>query len=216
MAERLLIVGAGGFAKEVAQIARRMDPRLEVWKSISYVAASPAEIGGRRPFGSIDYSDADVLSGAITADVVIGIGDPEQRYRAASRYAELRVLSFPNLIDPSVEIDRELVALGKGNVIHQRAVLTCDIAIGDFNILNKGCIVAHDVHVGSFNDVHPAASLHGHSRLGDRCVVGAGARVLPNVCVADRTVIGAGAVLHRGVSEPGQVYAGVPAKRLRQ
>jgi sugar O-acyltransferase (sialic acid O-acetyltransferase NeuD family) len=215
MAERLLVVGTGGFAKEVAQIARRMDPHLDVWNSISYVAASPAEIGQRRPYGLIDCCDADVLSGAVTADVVIAIGDPEQRRRAASHYAELPVLSFPNLIDPSVEVDREFVALGRGNVIHRHVVLTCDIVIGDFNVFNKSCIVAHDVHVGSFNDVHPAASLHGHVRLGNGCVVGAGARVLPKVSVADRTVIGAGAVLHRSVCEPGHVYAGVPARRLR-
>jgi sugar O-acyltransferase (sialic acid O-acetyltransferase NeuD family) len=215
MAERLLIVGTGGYAKEVAQIARRIDPRLHVWKSISYVATSPAEIGQPRPYGTIDYSDTDVLSGAVTADIIIGIGDSELRCRVASRYTELPILSFPNLIDPSVEIDRDLVALGKGNVIHRGVVLTCDIVVGDFNLFNKGCIVAHDVQVGSFNDVHPAASLHGYSRLGNGCVVGAGARVLPKVSVADRTTIGAGAILLRAVTEPGHVYAGIPAKRLR-
>jgi sugar O-acyltransferase (sialic acid O-acetyltransferase NeuD family) len=215
MAKRLLIVGAGGYAKEVAQIARRVDPHRDIWDSISYVAASPADVGQPRPFGTIDYSDADILSGTVTADIVIGIGDPELRSRAASRYTELPVFSFPNLIDPSVEIDHELVALGKGNVIHRNAILTCDIVIGDFNIFNKGCIVAHDVSVGSFNNMNPAASLHGYSRLGDGCLVGAGARVLPDVSVADRTTIGAGAVLLRNVSDPGHVYVGVPAKKLR-
>jgi sugar O-acyltransferase (sialic acid O-acetyltransferase NeuD family) len=215
MAKRLLIIGTGGYAKEAAQIARRIDPRLHIWNSISYVAASPAEVGQARPYGTVDYSDSDVLSGAVTADVIIAIGDPELRCRAASRYTELPALSFPTLIDPSVEIDRDLVAHGKGNVIHQRVMLTCDIVIGDFNLLNKGCIVAHDVQVGSFNTVHPAASLHGSSRLGNGCMVGAGARVLPNVSVADRTTIGAGAVLLRTVAEPGHVYAGVPAERLR-
>ena len=119
MAERLLIVGTGGHAKEVAQIARRIDPSRKVWKSISYVAASPAEVGQARPYGTIDYSDSDVLSGAVAADVIIGIGDLELRCRTASRYTELPVLSFPNLIDPSVEIDHDFVALGKGNVIHR-------------------------------------------------------------------------------------------------
>jgi sugar O-acyltransferase (sialic acid O-acetyltransferase NeuD family) len=215
MAKRLLIVGSGGYAKEVGQIARRIDPRQAVWSSVSYVAASPAEIGQSRPYGTVDYSDADVLSGAIEADVVIGIGDAVLRRQTALRYAELPALSFPNLVDPSVDIDRDYVTLGKGNVIHRQVVITCDIVIGDFNLFNKGCIVAHDVRVGSFNSVHPAASLHGHARLGDACTVGAGARILPQVSVADRTSIGAGAVLHRAVSEPGHVYAGVPAKRLR-
>ena len=92
MVERLLIVGTGGYAKEVAQIARRIDPRPEVWKSISYVAASPADIGQPRPYGTIDYSDADVLSGAVTADVIIGIGN--SRRDAASLRAIPNCRSF--------------------------------------------------------------------------------------------------------------------------
>jgi sugar O-acyltransferase (sialic acid O-acetyltransferase NeuD family) len=215
MVERLLIVGTGGYAKEVAQIARRIDPYLKVWKSISYVASSRGEIGQPRPYGTIDYSDADVFSGALAADVIIGIGDSAARCRVASCYTEMPFLSFPNLIDPSVQIDHDVVTLGKGNVIHQGVVLTCDIMIGDFNLFNKACIIAHDVHLGSFNDVYPGASLHGYSRVGNECVIGAGARVLPKISVANKTTIGAGAVLLGSISEPGQVYAGVPAKRLR-
>jgi sugar O-acyltransferase (sialic acid O-acetyltransferase NeuD family) len=215
MARPLLIIGCGGHAKEVAQIARRIDPGGNIWNSLSYVSASPAEKGQSRLHGNVDFSDDDVLSGQIAGDAVIGIGDSEPRRRVAMRYAALSWLSFPNLIDPSAELDLAAVALGKGNVIHQRAILTCDIVIGDFNLFNKGCIVAHDVCVGSFNDVLPGASLHGSSRLGDRCVVGAGARVLPKIVIADGTTLGAGAVLHRSVSEPGHVYAGVPAKKLR-
>ena len=215
MARRLLIIGSGGHAKEVAQIARRIDPTRDIWNSISYIAASPGEIGQSLPYGTIDYSDADILSGMVAGEVVIGLGDAHARHRVASRLVGLPDFSFPNLIDPTVAIDREFVVLGKGNVIHRQVVLTCDIVIGDFNVFNKGSIVAHDVHVGSFNDVHPTASLHGYSQLGDGCIVGAGARVLPKVSVANRTTVGAGAILLRSVSEPGHVYAGVPAKQLR-
>jgi sugar O-acyltransferase (sialic acid O-acetyltransferase NeuD family) len=215
MSRPLLIVGTGGYAKEVAQIARRIDPQLKVWHSICYVSNSPDEIGQARPYGTIDYVDADLLSGVVTGDVILGIGDSGPRRRAASQYAQVQALSFPNLVDPSVEIDHGLVSLGKGNVIHRQSVLTCDIVIGDFNLFNKGCIVAHDVRVGSFNDIHSAASLHGWSRLGNGCTVGAGARVLPRVSVADATTIGAGAVLLGADSEPGHVYVGVPARRLR-
>ncbi len=215
MAKRLLIIGSGGHAKEIAQIARRIDPERSLWNPISYVADSLAGIGQNRPYGTIDYIDDDVLSGVVAGDVVIGLGDSHARYRVVSRLVGLPNLSFPNLVDPSVAIDEEFVVLGKGNVFHRQVVLTCDIVIGDFNVFNKGSIVAHDAHVGSFNDVHPAASLHGYSQVGDGCIIGAGARVLPNVSVADRTTIGAGAILLHSIPEPGHVYAGVPAKRLR-
>jgi len=66
------------------------------------------------------------------------------------------ILSFPNVIDPSVDLDRDLVSLGQGNVVHRGVLMTCGIAIGDFNLFNKACIVSHDVTLGSFNTVQPA------------------------------------------------------------
>jgi sugar O-acyltransferase (sialic acid O-acetyltransferase NeuD family) len=215
MPKQLLIVGSGGYAKEIAQIARRIDPQHDLWSPISYVAVSSAEIGQSRPHGRIDYCDADVLGGKVTADVIIGIGDSESRRRAALRYRELPGLEFPNLVDPSVDIEHAFVTLGRGNVIHQRAVLTCDIILGEFNLFNKACIIAHDVRVGSFNDIYPAASLHGYSHIGNNCIVGAGARVLPKVSIADRTTIGAGAVVLQDILEPGHFWVGVPARCLR-
>jgi hypothetical protein len=111
MAERLLIVGTGGYAKEVAQIARRVDPRLDVWKSISYVAASPTEIGQRRLYGTIDCSDADLLS--------CGDGGRRHRHRQSRdetprRFGLWRIADafIPNLIDHRWR-SIALVALGR-------------------------------------------------------------------------------------------------------
>ena len=43
MTKRLLIVGTGGYTKEVGQIARRIDPDRVRWNPISYVAMSAGE-----------------------------------------------------------------------------------------------------------------------------------------------------------------------------
>jgi sugar O-acyltransferase (sialic acid O-acetyltransferase NeuD family) len=215
VARRLCIVGTSGYAKEVAQIARRVDPKRERWDTISYVSHSAAEKGGSRLFGTVDFCDADLLSGQLSAEIVIGVGEPALRRAVAARYVEIQSFSFPNLIDPTVAFDAELVALGRGNVLHQGVIVTCAIIVGDFNLFNKGAIVSHDVRVGSFNSVQPGAALLSNSSLGDGCMIGTGARVLPKIFVADRTSLGAGAVLLEDVSEPGQVLVGVPAKRLR-
>jgi sugar O-acyltransferase (sialic acid O-acetyltransferase NeuD family) len=214
MTTRLLIVGISGYAKEVAQIARRIDPLKEIWDPISYVSETKSDKGGSRLHGRIDFSDADILNGSIAGDVVIGVGEPELRRKVASRYAAIPVLSFPNLVDPSVEIDRELVVLGRGNVLHRGVILTCDIVIGDFNLFNKGAIVSHDIRIGSYNSVQPGASILSRSVVGDGCTIGTGARMLPGTSIPDGTTLGAGTVLLRTISEPG-VYVGVPARRLR-
>ncbi len=50
--------------------------------------------------------------------------------------------------------------------------------------------------------------------VGDGCWLGAGVTVLPGVTVAPGCVVGAGAVVTRDTAPDG-VYAGVPARRVR-
>jgi sugar O-acyltransferase (sialic acid O-acetyltransferase NeuD family) len=214
MSKRLLIVGISGYAKEVGQIARRVDPRKRIWDPISYVSETSIEKGGSRLHGKIDFCDEDLLEGSIAGDVVIGVGEPELRRKVASRYAGIPGLSFPNLIDPSVDIDDTLIVIGKGNVLHRGVILTCDVTIGDFNLFNKGAIISHDVRIGSYNSVQPGASILSRSAVGDGCTIGTGARMLPTTSIPDGTTLGAGTVLLRTISDPG-VYIGVPARRLR-
>jgi sugar O-acyltransferase (sialic acid O-acetyltransferase NeuD family) len=214
MPKPLLLVGTGGLAKEIGQLARRIDPDRRIWDVISYVAAGPADKGTALPFGRVDYCDADIMRSGLTADVAIAVADPMIRARLSTRYLELPNLSFPNLIHPSVHVDPGLVALGKGNLIAQGVIMTCDIVAGDFNLFNKGCMIGHDVAIGSCNVINLAASVSGRARIGDCCMIGAGARVLENIAVADRTTLGAGAVLLADIAEPGHTFVGVPAKRL--
>lgn len=51
-------------------------------------------------------------------------------------------------------------------------------------------------------------------RVGSGCWVGAGALILPGVTIADGCIIAAGAVVVHS-TEPDGVYAGVPARRIR-
>ena len=215
MPRLLLIVGTSGYAKEIGQIARRIDPDCRTWPKISYVAEKPADKGRTLLFGQVDYTDDEVVATGLTADVVFGVGDTEPRRRLAVRYQQLPTLAFPNFVDPSVSVDTRLVTLGKGNVFEQGVVVTCDVAIGDFNLFNKGCIVSHDVRIGSFNNVYPAGRLLSRTRLGNYCSIGCGAIVVPKVSIADNTILGAGAVLLKDVSEPGHTLFGVPARIIR-
>jgi acetyltransferase-like isoleucine patch superfamily enzyme len=213
--KRLLVVGTSGYANEVGYIIRRIDPDGAIWNPLSYVAASRSEIGEARLFGRVEYCDEDVLSSDMSADAIIALGDPQLRHRVASRYIKVSGLAFPNVIDPSVDLDRTLVTMGIGNVLHRNVMTTFNLVMGDFNFLNKGCIIGHDVRLGSFNTVNPLASLLSNSRLGDGCLIGAAANVLPKVSIADRTTLGAGALLRHDIEEAGQVFVGIPAKKLR-
>ena len=215
MSRPLLLIGTSGYAKEIAQIARRIDRNGTIWNSISYVSTSRAEIGTELLFGRIDYCDDDVLSGDLAADVVIALGEPHLRVRVAERYSRMPSLAFPNLIDPSADLDMTLITMGTGNVIHRNVVMTFGIGMGDFNFMNKCATVGHDVKMGSFNTINPSASVLSNTHIGNGCMIGAHACVLPRLKIADRTTLGAAALLRNDVDEPGHVFVGIPAKKMR-
>ncbi|NCO41067.1 MAG: N-acetyltransferase, partial [Armatimonadetes bacterium CG_4_10_14_0_8_um_filter_66_14] len=48
----------------------------------------------------------------------------------------------------------------------------------------------------------------------DGCDIGVGTVILPGVTIGEGSIVGAGAVVTRNVA-PYSVYAGVPAKKLR-
>ncbi len=208
----LYIIGTRGLAKEIALLARSIDPGASIWPCIHYVAQDAAELGQERPFGLVDTLDDALADPKTKADVAIGVGHPSLRRRIAISLRQYPHLGFPNLIHPRVEIDPTLVKLGIGNAITQGVILTCDIQLEDFNLLNLNTTIGHDCRVGSYNVINPGCSISGNVVMGDACLIGTGARILEGRQIADDTTLGAGAVLTRTIMEPGCTYVGIPAR----
>jgi sugar O-acyltransferase (sialic acid O-acetyltransferase NeuD family) len=207
-----LIVGTSGLAKEVAQLARKIDPQARRWPEIAYVCQDPTQLGLQLPFGSVRHMDADLLELDRQTDVVLGVGHPDARQAIARRLRGNQRLGFPNLVHPSVEIDPALVTIGVGNLITQGVVMTCDISIGNFNLLNWNVTIGHDTNIGCYNVINPGCSISGRVRVADACLFGTGCRVLEELSIVSDVTIGAGAVVTRSIEQAG-TYLGMPARR---
>lgn len=71
------------------------------------------------------------------------------------------------------------------------------------------CIIGNDVSIGHGANVHGAI-------IGDDVIIGMGAIVMDNTVVPPGTIIAAGAVVPANQKlEPG-IYAGIPARRIRE
>lgn len=87
-------------------------------------------------------------------------------------------------------------------------------------VIGRDCFVGPEVMiVTSIHEIDAAGQVarepaYREVRVGDRCWLGARATVMPGVTIGEGTVIGAGAVVTRDC-EPGAVYVGVPARRVR-
>lgn len=213
MPRPLYVIGAGGLAKEVGQLARQVDPIASRWSRIAYVAQDSDEVGLSLPYGQVEITDRQFIECNEFCEVVIGIGYPSIRKKISQELGRNENLSFPNLVHPSVELDAKYVFMGIGNILTKGVVITCDIKIGNFNLLNWNVTIGHDVSIGSYNVINPGANISGHVVIEDECLISTGVQIRERTRIASCITLGAGAVLVEDALVPNGVYLGVPARR---
>jgi sugar O-acyltransferase (sialic acid O-acetyltransferase NeuD family) len=204
----LLIVGAGGHGKVVADAARLM----KQWDRIAFLDDRyPAItlVSGHPVLGAI-HQAVDFI--ADYPALAVAIGDNELRVNLICGLSQ-RGFVLPPIIHPSAAVS-ESVCLGSGTVVFAQAAINADTAIGMGAIINTGATVDHDCVLGKGVHLSPGAHLAGGVSIGDFSWIGVGASVIQGITLGDRVTVGAGSVVHRDV-KGGARIAGVPARVLK-
>jgi sugar O-acyltransferase (sialic acid O-acetyltransferase NeuD family) len=208
--KRLLIIGAGGFGREVLCWARDIEPAQAEWKIGGFLDANPAALDGFDvPLGIL--GDPAEFAPLETDRYICAIGDPATKQRVVTGLLA-RNARFVTLIHPSVIVAANC-RIGAGCILCPRVVLTTNVTLGRFVTLNVGATVGHDVGMGDWCTVNGHADITGKVSLGEAVFAGSHACVLPGLRVGDRAVVGAGAVVTRNVSAESTMF-GVPAKLI--
>lgn len=205
MKQKLVIVGAGGHAKVVAEAAQ-----LAGFEVVGFVDRS-SELQGTSLAGIPVLGDEDLLLSGAHRDckVVVAIGDNQDRQAAVTKL-EAQGVHFVAVIHPSAVISTS-ASVGAGTVVLAGAVVNSSSIIGEHCIVNTLACVEHDTTVEDFAHVSPGVHLAGGCRVGALAHIGIGANVLPNLSIGVRAVIGAGAVVISEIPDRA-VAVGVPAK----
>lgn len=198
---RVLIIGAGGHSREVADLVRQQGHDIVAFLDDNL--SGTHDPTGLPVHATIEPHEAEAF--------VVAIGAADARARLYDEWIGL--LPALSVIASSAQVS-EWSHLGSGIQIAQNVVVNANARICDDVILNVACVVSHDAVVGSHTHVAPGALIGGAATIGEGCLVGAGAVIAPGVSVGDGAVVGAGAVVIDGV-DPGWVVAGVPARVIR-
>jgi sugar O-acyltransferase (sialic acid O-acetyltransferase NeuD family) len=207
----LVIIGAGGFAREVAFLVEDINRSAPTWRLLGFIDADRARVGAMVGGYSVVGVEPDLERMEVAA--VIGIGTPRVVRHIVDALASRPNLTFPNLVHPGTVWDQGRVALGQGNIVCAGNIFTTDIRVGSFNIFNLNSTWGHDVVVGSCCVFNPGLNISGSVTIGDDTLVGTGATILQGLSVGAGATIGAGAVVTKDV-EAGTTVVGVPAKPL--
>ncbi|MEZ3442427.1 gamma carbonic anhydrase family protein [uncultured Alistipes sp.] len=120
------------------------------------------------------------------------------------------------------------VTVGRDSSIWYGVVLRGDvntITIGDRTNIQDGTVIhtlydgskhPSQTHIGNDVSVGHNATIHG-AVIEDNCLIGMGATILDNAVVASGCIIAANALVLSGTKlEPNSVYAGVPARKVKE
>lgn len=204
MKKRVIIIGAGGHAKVVADAVRMGGAEV-----VGFLDDNASKHGQPFARSTVLGDVASYEKYANESSFIIAIGSGEIRKRI---YELLDGVEWYTAIHPSAVIADDVV-IGEGSFVGALSVISPDSKIGRHSILNTRSVVEHDCFVGDFTHLAPASTLCGESKVGDLCWVGAGATVINGISVCDDVMIGACATVVKDIEECG-TYIGTPARKL--
>lgn len=207
---RLLIVGAGGFGREVYTWASQIPPQDREWQSAFFLDANPnalQAVGWDVPI----IGDPESYMPTANDRILCAIGCVETKVRIFRRLSA-QGATFATLVHPTSIVGPEC-HIGKGCILCPYTVLTCNVTVGDNTAINIHTGIGHDVVVGSHCMISGHVELMGHVTVGNQVFIGGHAAIIPSAQVGDGATVGAGSVVLRRV-HPNTTVFGNPAKQI--
>lgn len=212
MTQSLVIVGCGGFGREVWSIVDAINRMENTWtiegfiddapsrESLDCVAGLGAEVVG---------STSELARRHSRCSVVLAIGSPATRSALYDRIAS-KTIEFPPVIHPQATIGSN-VRIDEGVVVAPGARISTNITVGRHVHVDQNVTVGHDTMIGDFSRLNPMACIGGSVSIGRGSLVGANATVLQGLSVGAGATVGAAACVTHSVAD-GATVKGVPAR----
>lgn len=206
--KQLIVVGGGGFAKEVIWLAKDcgfevvgvLDDNIDMHGKFVLAVPVVGNVEGWQAYAHCEF--------------VVAIGSPRTRKLVVEKMLAHGKPEFATLIHPSV-IKSDSVNFAEGCMVCAGMIFTIEVNVGAHTIFNLNGTVGHECHIGSFVTVAPMAAVSGNVVLQDFVEVGTGAALRQGVTLSRGSMLGMGAVLTKNIPE-NMIFAGNPAKPLKE
>lgn len=214
MAEALVVIGAGGFGREVLDVVDAINAQAAepVWAVAGVVDDNPSEENlARLKRRGVEFLGAteELLQRPKAVHYAVGVGSPRVRRMLADR-CDAAQHRAATLVHPTATQGVD-VEMGEGSIICAGVRLTTNIRLGRHVHLNLNVTVGHDTRLGNFVSVNPLASISGDCQIGDEVLIGVAGVILNGLTIGRGSTVGGSACVVKDVPHD-LIVKGVPAK----
>jgi sugar O-acyltransferase (sialic acid O-acetyltransferase NeuD family) len=213
MKSKIIIIGAGGHGKEVAQILSEQHRDSSQYEVFGFIDENK-EIHGKKINGVlvlggiswIEENKSDELK------AICAVGNPKIMRLLSNKIKSLGI-EFTNAIHPNAYIAPNS-EIGKGVMIFQNTSISVNVKIGDFVTINVNSSISHDTIIENYANINPKVAVAGNVKIGESSFIGMGSSVIQGVTIGSFTTLGAGSIVVKDI--PSNVLAlGVPAQTIK-
>ena len=212
---KTVIIGAGGFAKEVYEVFTKVSNwnKDDNSQFLGFLDDNETlhgtEFMGSRVIGGIDW-----LSDNPKTEIILGIGSPHIKRKIIDKISKIGNFKYPTLIDPNAILGDD-VRVGDGVFIGAGTIITTNIDIKDYVTINLSCTIGHDSVLESFVTVAPGVNISGNCNLNEGVDFGTNATIIQGKSVSEWSIVGAGSVVVKDI--PSNVtVVGNPSKVIKE
>jgi sugar O-acyltransferase (sialic acid O-acetyltransferase NeuD family) len=209
---KLLLIGAGGMARETIELIHAINREGARWEPIGVLDDNPDKRGtdvlglpvlGPCAMATEVGEDVDLLACVASPD------DPPRRARLVERLG-VPDRRYATLVHPTAVIP-DSARIGPGSILHAQVVLTADVTVGAHVAIMPQVVLTHDDRVGDFVTFGAGARVSGGVTIEPAAYIASGAMLRERITVGPGAVVGMGAVATRSVPA-GEVWHGCPAR----
>lgn len=209
--KELVIVGCGGFGREVADVVCAINLQSPTFDLLGFVDddPSPEDLDRIAHLGLPLLGSVASQLGGRPRLYALGIGNGAVRRLLDHRF-EAAGWTAPVLIHPDATFGAA-VSFGSGAIICAGARLTTNIRVGRHVHVNLNSTVGHDSVIDDFATINPLVAVSGNVRIGETATLGTHSAVLQNLSIGSGAFVGGSALVVKNVP-PETLVKGVPAR----
>lgn len=205
----LIIVGAGGFGREVLQWTKHCNQSETKWNIKGFIDDNMQSLDNYE----CDFKIIDTIKSYIVKEndyFAIAIAIPNVKKKIIEILKE-KGAKFATIIHPTAIVG-EFCEIGEGIIITPNAKISPNVKIGNYvTLLGSG--VGHDAVIGDYCTITGNCSVNGHVKIEEGVFIGSNSCIAPGKKIGAWSTVAMGSMVILNV-KPNTKVMGNPARKI--